>query len=104
MVIYRQVLLASDSIYNLKASNKTSKKKRTQIKLADANLIQVSFYMESSYIAESVEYALDPFETYPNSSMVSANFFEDNLYNFSAKSYLQVQNLSTFFRCLSLSI
>lgn len=67
------------------------------IQLSNANFINLTFGMESTFIAEAVEYALNPYETYPNTSSVGTNAFEVNLYNYSTRAYLNVSNLTTPF-------
>jgi hypothetical protein len=99
MVTFRQVVLTKDLIYNMKASNESQKSKTTFVKLSQANYQNATnLYMESSYIAEASEYALNPYETYTDSPLISTNVFDLNLYNYTSRTYIPVSGLSNPFQ------
>jgi hypothetical protein len=81
MFSYRQVLTTKDQILTMPATDNIKKQMSCFFKLSPANFVNVSLDLQNSFVAEAIEYAVNPFQMGNNDDLVS-NVFEVSLYNF----------------------
>lgn len=79
-ISYKQVLTNKDTILSMPATDGIKKQFTTFVKMSPANLKQAGLGLNYTFIAEAVEYSLNPYQL-ENVDRLAANIYEINLYN-----------------------
>ncbi|TNV75039.1 hypothetical protein FGO68_gene6426 [Halteria grandinella] len=77
---YKQVLTTKDKILSMPATDNVKKQQSTFVKISPANFQNTSVALNDEYIAEAIEYSINPFQM-GNNDRLATNIIEINLYN-----------------------
>ncbi|CDW88931.1 neurohypophysial n-terminal domain containing protein [Stylonychia lemnae] len=97
MISYRQSLISQDTVLSYQATQSTSRRSTTFIKVSEINYEDVNVELENDFILEAIEYAINPYQII-NSFNLSNNIFEATMYNASDKAKASIKDLKNGFQ------
>ncbi|CDW89849.1 neurohypophysial n-terminal domain containing protein [Stylonychia lemnae] len=97
MISYKQSLISKETLLSYQATQSTSRRSTTYIKVSEINYEDANVELENDFIIEAIEYALNPYQII-NTFNLSNNIFEVTMYNASDKAKANIKDLKNGFQ------